>query len=115
MELPRPDLGNDPFSKIPEIIGEYAALGAVQYFLRQRNEGIDVFILNEDNEVTHYVQPGNNLEELVCQVSHHHAFEKSYLEKQRFNLPQFFKLIRIDGKLQAQPFGVNIDEATTEF
>ncbi len=115
MSLPQPDLGNDPFSKIPAVIREYAALGAVQYFLRQRNEGIDVFILDEDNEVTHYVQLGCKLEELVNQVSHHHTFEGSYLENQRFNLPQFFKLIRVDGQLLAKPFGVNTDEATTEF
>ncbi|MCG9695427.1 class I adenylate cyclase [Shewanella sp. Isolate11] len=115
LELPRPDLGNDPFSKIPQVIQEYAAIGAVQYFLRQRPEGIDVFVLDEHNEVNHYVQPGNNLEELVSQVSHHHAFSESYLEKQRFNLPQFFRLIRVEGKLQAQPFGVNVDEAATEF
>ncbi len=113
--LPRPDLGNDPFSKIPEVIGEYAVIGMVQYFLRQRSEGIDVFILDEANDVTHYLQPESHLDELVSQVSHHHAFAASYLDKQCFNLPQFFKLVRVDGKLQAHPFGVNVDEATIEF
>ncbi|QYK13247.1 class I adenylate cyclase [Shewanella rhizosphaerae] len=115
LELPRPDLGNEPFSKIPEVIQDFAAIGAIQYFLRPGKEGIDVFVLDEKNELNHYVQPGNNLEELVSQVSHHHAFADSYLDNERFNLPQFFRLVRVDGRLQAQPFGVNVDEAAIEF
>ena len=115
LELPRPNLGNEPFSKIPEVIQDFAAVGAIQYFLRQGKEGIDVFVLDEHNELNHYVQPGNNLEELVSQVSHHHAFADSYLDNERFNLPQFFRLVRIDGRLEALPFGVNADEAAIEF
>ncbi|MDX1280194.1 class I adenylate cyclase [Shewanella colwelliana] len=115
LALPRPDLGNDPFSKIPEVIGDFAAVGAIQYFLRQDKEGIDVYILNEENELEHYVQPGTNVDELVSQVSHHHAFDESYLETERFNLPQFFRLIRIEGKLRVVPFGVDINEAEMEF
>lgn len=115
LELPRPNLGNEPFSTVPEVIQEYAAVGAIQYFLRQGEEGIEVFVLDEQNDINHYVQPGSNLDELVSQVSHHHAFAESYIEKERFNLPQFFRLVRIDGRLTALPFGVNVDEAAVEF
>ncbi|MCE9680457.1 class I adenylate cyclase [Shewanella sp. AS1] len=115
LELPRPDLGNDPFSKIPKVIQQYAAIGAIQYFLRQREQEIDVFVLDEHNNVKHYIQPGHNLEELVSQVGHHYAFADSYIDNERFNMPQFFKLIRVDGKLKAKPFGVNVDEAAIEF
>lgn len=115
LELPRPDLGNEPFSKIPQVIQEFAALGAIQYFLRQHEEGIDVYVLDEQNELNHYTQQGTNIDELASQVSHHHAFNKSYNDNQRFNLPQFFSLVRIDGELRALPFGVSIDESSTEF
>jgi len=115
IELPRPDLGNEPFTKIPDVIQDFASHGAIQYFLRQGEHGLDVFVLNEQNELNHYVQQGVNVDELVSQVSHHHAFEEPDISTQRFNLPQFFRLIRIDGRLRVIPFGVSVDEAEMDF
>ncbi len=115
LALPRPNLGNEPFSKIPEIIQDFAARGAIQYFLRQGDEGLDVFILNEVNELEHYVQQGTSIEDLVSQVSQYHAFEEPENDSERFNLPQFFKLERVDGELVIMPFGVNEAEAQCSF
>ena len=115
LELPRPDLGNEPFSKVPEVIQDFAARGAIQYFLRQNEQELDVFILNESNELDHYQQSGIDIDELVSKVSHHHAFEEFKASQQRFNLPQFFRLIRVDGRLRALPFGVSVDEVDFEF
>ncbi len=115
IELPRPDLGNEPFSKIPEVIQDFAARGAVQYFLRQNETELDVFILNETNELHHYKQSGIDIEELVSKVSHHHAFEEFETSLQRFNLPQFFRLIRVDGRLRALPFGMSVDDIDFDF
>ncbi|QLE84018.1 class I adenylate cyclase [Shewanella sp. Scap07] len=115
LELPRPNLGNEPFSKIPEIIQDFAARGAIQYFLRQGDDGLDVFILNETNELEHYVQAGSSIEDLVSQVSQYHAFEEPENDSERFNLPQFFKLERVDGELAILPFGVTESEAQCNF
>lgn len=115
VEIPRPELGNEPFSKIPSVIQDYAARGAIQYFLRQRSEGLDVFILDENNALNHYVQEEVDIEGLVSQVSHHHAFNDSILEREQFNMPQFFKLERLSGKLVALPFGVSKEAYEVEF
>ncbi|NRD75746.1 class I adenylate cyclase [Shewanella sp. VB17] len=115
IELPRPNLGDEPFSKIPEVIQDFAARGAIQYFLRQGAQGLDVFILNENNELEYYKQSGFDIDELVSQVSHHHAFAEFGTSQQRFNLPQFFRLLRVDGRLRALPFGVSVDEIDFEF
>ncbi|MCL1050174.1 class I adenylate cyclase [Shewanella abyssi] len=115
VEIPRPELGNEPFSKIPSVIQDYAARGAIQYFLRQRVEGLDVYILDENNALNHYVQQGADVEGLVSQVSHHHAFNDSILKREQFNMPQFFKLERLQGKLVALPFGLSKDANEVEF
>ena len=115
VEIPRPELGNEPFSKIPSVIQDFAARGAIQYFLRQRVEGLDVFILDEQNALTHYVQEGVDVEGLVTQISHHHAFNDSVLAKEQFNMPQFFKLERLKGQLIALPFGVSKEAYEVEF
>lgn len=115
IELPRPNLGNEPLTMAPDVIQDYAARGAIQYFLRPSEEGVDVFILNEHNELNHYVQHGVSVDQLVSKVSHNHAFEEPNIAKQRFNLPQFFRLMRIDGRLRVLPFGVSVDEIEMDF
>lgn len=113
--LPRPELENDPLVKVPDIIQDFAADGAVQYFLRQRDSEMDVFILNEQNTLSHYIEHEASVEGLVTQVSHHYAFDAPEKMKGKFNLPQFFKLLRVDGQLRVLPFGITLDELETDF
>ncbi|MEZ9595377.1 class I adenylate cyclase [Shewanella sp. 10N.261.52.F9] len=115
LELPRPTLGDEPFAKLPAVIQDYAAKGAIQYFLRQRKQGLDVFILDEGNELNHYVQEGTDVNALVNKLSHYHTFEDPQLTKDNFNLPQFFKLKRVKGELTAVPFGVTHESAEVDF
>ncbi|WOT04874.1 class I adenylate cyclase [Shewanella youngdeokensis] len=115
VEIPRPELGDEPFSKIPSVVQDYAARGAVQYFLRQRVEGLDVFILDENNALNYYVQQGVDVAALVGKISHHHAFNDSVIAKEQFNMPQFFKLERVKGQLVALPFGVSKEAYEVEF
>lgn len=115
VQLPRPELGDDPFSSMPKIIQNFAAKGAIQYFLRQRVDNLDVFILDEENQLSHYVQSGSNMAELVNKVSHHYVFDEYYSSKARFNIPQFFHLVRVDGELTVIPFGVDLNNANVEF
>ncbi|ABZ78456.1 putative adenylate cyclase [Shewanella halifaxensis HAW-EB4] len=115
LELPRPTLGDEPFAKVPAVIQDYAAKGAIQYFLRQREEGLDVFILDEKNELNHYVQEGTDVDALVNKLSHYHTFEDPQLERDNFNLPQFFKLDRVKGELVALPFGVTQESSEVDF
>ena len=113
--LPRPELGDDPFSSMPKVVQNYAAKGAIQYFLRQRADNLDVFILDEENQLSHYVQAGSNMAELVNKVSHHYVFDEHYASRARFNIPQFFHLVRVAGELTVAPFGIDVSDQDTEF
>ncbi len=115
VRLPRPALGDDPFSSMPNIIQNFAAKGAIQYFLRQRGDNLDVFILDEENQLSHYVQHGSNMSELVNKVSHHYVFDEHYAARARFNIPQFFHLVRVAGDLTVAPFGIDVTDQDAEF
>ncbi|MGL5047365.1 MAG: class I adenylate cyclase [Shewanella sp.] len=115
VQLPRPELGDDPFSSMPKIIQNFAAKGVIQYFLRQRVDNLDVFILDEENQLSHYVQAGSNMAELVNKVSHQYVFEEHYASRLLFNIPQFFHLVRVAGELIVKPFGVDVTDQDTEF
>lgn len=115
VQLPRPELADDPFTSMPNVIQHFAAKGVIQYFLRQRPGNLDVFILDEENQLSHYVQSGSDMGELVNKVSHHYVFDEFFASKARFNIPQFFHLVRVAGELTVRPFGVDMNNADVEF
>ncbi|MCE9685971.1 class I adenylate cyclase [Shewanella sp. AS16] len=104
-----------PEIAMPEVIRDFAAKGAVQYFLRQGESGLEVFILDEDNALTHEVQADGDSAELVASVSHAYAFAASSPARHSFNLPQFFSLQWLAGRLQVLPFGLVAAEQDIAF
>ena len=115
VELPRPELGDDPYSRAPEVIQSFAAKGIVQYFLCERDLGLDVFVLDDNNEISHFIQHDQNVDALVAKVSHHYAFDEPHSVRGRFNMPQFFLLERVNGKLRVVPFGLLQEDSHGEF
>ncbi|MEL4427045.1 class I adenylate cyclase [Shewanella indica] len=113
--LPRPELANDPWVKVPEVIQNYAVKGVIQYFLRSREDELDVFVLDEGNGLSHYVHSNPDVSELVNTVTQHYAFGEVLNLKNQFNFPQFFRLVRQSGNLDVVPFGVTARAAQTEF
>ncbi|WP_144211445.1 class I adenylate cyclase [Shewanella donghaensis] len=104
----------DPYRSIPSVIKLYISKGATQYFLRQRSDALDVFIIDEANELKHQQYEDLTMQELVEKESHSFAFERGS-SPQYFNMPQFFKLERIDGELNVVPFGMVINELSSDF
>ncbi|MFS1424869.1 class I adenylate cyclase [Shewanella sp. 10N.286.48.B5] len=105
----------DPYGGIPNVIKLYISKGAKQYFLRQRPDVLDVFIIDEANELKHQLYENMSMQELVEKESHSFAFEQGVSSQHYFNMPQFFKLERINGELNVVPFGVMINELSSDF
>ncbi|WP_282167436.1 class I adenylate cyclase [Shewanella japonica] len=105
---------SDPFRSIPSIIKLYISKGAKQYFLRQRPDVLDVFIIDETNRLTKREYEDVSMKELVEKESHSFAFERDASSLHYFNVPQFFKLERIDGELSVVPFGVEMNELSSD-
>ncbi|MCL1079472.1 class I adenylate cyclase [Parashewanella spongiae] len=114
-QLPRPELCNDPLTCAPPVILNYSTQGSIQYFLRQQRQDVEVFVLDDNNEISHYVQHEQDMDQLVSTISQHYAFDELTSNKGHFNLPQFFKLERIKGQLQVLPFGISADDQLTDF
>ncbi|MGB0893002.1 MAG: class I adenylate cyclase [Parashewanella sp.] len=114
-QLPRPELCDDPRVCAPSIIFDYAATSSIQYFLRQQNENVEVFVLDDNNELSHYIQHDQKMTEIVSGISRHYAFEEITEGRNHFNLPQFFQLERIEGQLQVLPFGISAEEQLIDF
>lgn len=115
LELPRPELGDNPLAGLPELVQRYAACGVTQYFLRQQGADLDVLVLDEHNLQQHYIQKDSDINAMVSQVSHQFVFDEHHAVNGRFNMPQFFHLSRVDGALSLAPFGVAPEELSREF
>ncbi|MCL1141088.1 class I adenylate cyclase [Shewanella gaetbuli] len=113
--LPRPELSNEPFSAVPVIIQRYISVGAKQYFFRQLQHRVEIILVDEHNALTHTIEENCTIQSLVNE--HSLRFVKSSHKDQHafFNMPQFFQLIRREGDLLVEPFGVSEDEMGSAF
>ncbi|KFZ37734.1 adenylate cyclase [Shewanella mangrovi] len=116
--LNEPELRDKPlprFEALPQPIQDVAVKGVVQYFLRPNDTQVDVYVLDELNQLQHYIQNSNNINELVSQVSQHFAFADVHNLRGRFNFPQFFLLQGSRQALQVVPFGMSSAAAQSDF
>ncbi|GAA4887890.1 class I adenylate cyclase [Ferrimonas pelagia] len=108
IELPRPDLADDPYSGAPAILRRYARSGIVQVFVRERQQGTDIYLVDEHNQLSHLQSQSGELTELIDKLSQLHTVEQPAQHSNRcFNLPQFYRL-RSDaqGELEATPLSL---------
>ncbi|MCF1427413.1 MAG: class I adenylate cyclase [Shewanella sp.] len=115
VSLPRPELPNEPLATLPEAIQHYATRGVTQYFIRQDGLDLDVFVLDEHNQQQHFLQKNSDISEMVKRISHQFVFNEHHTSGSHFNMPQFFRLERVDGELTLSPFGVARREFNREF
>ena len=114
-ELPKSKNTGHPLASLPNAIQLYAILGVTQYFLNQRHKDVNVFVIDEKNQLHRFVQKDTNMEKMVANVSHQYVFKQYHSVSERFNMPQFY---RLDGSLDAPsvaPFGLVPEQSAHEF
>ncbi|WP_417762950.1 class I adenylate cyclase [Shewanella sp.] len=109
------DGGQLSLNTLPIGIQNVAVKGVVQYFLQPNGEQVNVLVLDEVNELRHYVQAAKDVNELVNQVSQHFAFDDVHDLKQRFNFPQFFLVTGEQHAPHIVPFGMSSSMAQSQF
>jgi len=103
-------------SKIKQIITEYASTGYVQFFLEQQAQGIEVYVLDEQNNLSSYMQDDLNESELIKSIYRFYTFTKDTqnLTQEKleisFNLPQFSRIKRSNSLIIIEPFDRHNDE-----
>jgi adenylate cyclase class 1 len=113
--LPYADLADHSHLNAPSVIQKFIAMGAKQYFLRERLQTLDVFIADEHNQLEHLQYQHTSINNFVAKESHLYVFDEQKQRSPVFNMPQFFQLVDIEGKLTVIPFGLSVDEMGSAF
>jgi adenylate cyclase class 1 len=113
--LPYADLADHSHLNAPSVIQKFIAMGAKQYFLRERLQTLDVFIADEHNQLEHLQYQHTSINDFVAKESHLYVFDEQKQRSPVFNMPQFFQLVDIEGKLTVIPFGLSVDEMGSAF
>ena len=114
-ELPLPYTVDDTNVNVPSVIRKFIVMDAKQYFVRQRKQVLDVFIADEKNQLEHLQYQHTSINDFVAKESHLYVFDEQKQHRPVFNMPQFFQLVHIEGKLTVMPFGLSVDEMGSAF
>lgn len=102
--LPHPGCGEDPYSCAPALLRNHSRLGMRQYFVRERNGEVDLYLLDEENQMHRQCLSRQQLHAQINAASHIDEVPyQSHRQQGRFNLPQFYRLDRHQGQLVVKP------------
>ena len=100
--------------KLPAVVDGFASEGIIQFFFEETQDenGFNIYILDESNRVEVYHHCEGSKEELVRDVSRFYSsshdrftYGSSFIN---FNLPQFYQIVKVDGREQVIPFRLPI-------
>ncbi|RLR17763.1 class I adenylate cyclase [Sodalis-like symbiont of Bactericera trigonica] len=95
---------------LPPVMDGFASEGIIQFFFEDTTDdsGFNIYILDEINRVEAYHHCEGSKEELVRDVSRFYSsshdrftYGSSFIN---FNLPQFYQIMNLDGRIQVVPF-----------
>lgn len=98
---------------LPPVVDGFASEGIIQFFFEDTTDdkGFNIYILDESNRVEVYHHCEGSKEELVRDVSRFYSsshdrftYGSSFIN---FNLPQFYQIVHLDGRIQVIPFRSN--------
>jgi adenylate cyclase class 1 len=96
--------------QLPAVVDGFASEGIIQFFFEEASEdqGFNIYILDESNRAEVYHHCEGSKEELVRDVSRFYSsshdrftYGSSFIN---FNLPQFYQIVKVDGRMQVIPF-----------
>lgn len=103
-------------SKIKRLIYEHASIDHIQFFLESSNKGIQVYILDEYNNLSNYWQDEQNELDLLSEIYRFYTFTKEQKNKSQenldisFNLPQFNRIKLENSVIIIEPFDQQAEE-----
>lgn len=92
------------------MVDGFASEGIIQFFFEdtQEEQGFNIYILDESNRAEVYHHCEGSKEELIRDVSRFYSsshdrftYGSSFIN---FNLPQFYQIVKVDGRVQVVPF-----------
>lgn len=95
---------------LPQVVDGFASEGIIQFFFEEADDqsGFNIYILDETNRAEVYHHCEGSKEDLVRDVSRFYSsshdrftYGSSFIN---FNLPQFYQIVKVDGRAQVLPF-----------
>ena len=107
--MPKVVMGKTDEPHPPEIVDAYASEGLIQFFFEDCDQGFNIYILDETNQMEVYRQCNGNKDEMVHGVNRFYTSSQDRFSYSanfiNFNLPQFYNIVHNDkGDLQVLPF-----------
>jgi len=105
--------------QLPPVVDGFASEGIIQFFFEEASEdhGFNIYILDETNRAEVYHHCEGSKEDLVRDVSRFYSsshdrftYGSSFIN---FNLPQFYQIVKVDGRSQVIPFRTQTITAAT--
>lgn len=115
-QIPGNRRANNQINQINQIITEHASSGYVQFFLERQAAAIQVYILDEQNNLSSYTQDDQDETELIKSIYRFYTFVKDQQNISQenleisFNLPQFSRIKRSNGLIIIEPFDRHSEE-----
>lgn len=95
---------------LPAVVDGFASQGIIQFFFEdtEQEQGFNIYILDESNRAEVYHHCEGSKEELIRDVSRFYSsshdrftYGSSFIN---FNLPQFYRIVKINDLIQVVPF-----------
>jgi adenylate cyclase len=108
-DIPKVVMGKTDEPHPPEIVDAYASEGLIQFFFEDCDQGFNIYILDETNQMEVYRQCSGNKDEMVHGVNRFYTSSQDRFSYSanfiNFNLPQFYDIAHNDkGELRVLPF-----------
>lgn len=106
----------DEDNTINQLIAEHASSGYIQFFLEKQAKGIEVYILDERNNLSSYLQQDQDELTLIRSIYRFYTFTKDQQNISQenlgisFNLPQFNRITRSKNLITIEPFDRHSEE-----
>ncbi len=93
-------LGREQEHQMPAVVDGFASEGLVQFFFEDSEQGFNIYVLDESNQVEVYQQFSGSKDEMIASVN---SFYTSVKDDTRmaskfinFNLPQYYQIVHPD-------------------
>ena len=85
--------------QLPEVVDGVASEGLIQFFFEDTDNGFNIYVLDESNQVEVYHQMRGSKDEMIASVN---SFYTSNVDNEvsskliNFNLPQYYQLVQAE-------------------
>jgi adenylate cyclase class 1 len=88
------ELEKDNQFTLPEVVDGFASEGLIQFFFEDTDDGFNIYVLDEDNQVEAYHHSQSDKHAVISEVNQYYTSSvKGASDVSNFNLPQYYQIV----------------------